>query len=386
LIFFETHISWRTGYADFGVLKMFYQNGGCDVVNKVTGKLLTVEKNKRPPVIWLGTNTCAGDSISFLNSLDPGFLAIISDLIDFRYNHFVMTAEGDMSTGVLNDALVERSGEYILIVEGTVPTCADGLYCVIGTRGGKPYTALEAVRELGAAARHVVAVGTCAAFGGPYAAHPNPSEGKTVQEVLERRVINVPGCPVNPGWIVGTLAHLVWRGEPQLDELNRPTLFYGETIHNLCQRRHYFDSGIFATRPGEQWCMYKAGCKGPVTFADCPYRQWNGEHVNWPVKANTPCIGCTSPEFPDHTMPFFVHLPDIHLPGVTANANRVGALAGALTALGIGGHLAVSVLKSRVAKTVKKGFSPPRPGLDVLETTPAGTLASVLKKFFHKKP
>ncbi|TYO97304.1 hydrogenase small subunit [Desulfallas thermosapovorans] len=361
---------------------------GMDVkktTNQLVGGLLAGDKKKRPPVLWLGTNTCAGDSISFLNSLDPGYRAMITNLIDFRYNHFVMTAEGDMSTGVLEDTLAKHAGEYLLIVEGTVPTRSGGLYCVVGHRNGKPYTALEAVRELGAAAGHVVAVGTCAAFGGPYAAHPNPSRGKSVQGILDRRVINVPGCPVNPGWIVGTLAHLVWYGEPELDEYNRPTLFYGETIHNLCQRRHYFDSGIFAAQLGEPWCMYKVGCKGPVTFADCPYRQWNGEHVNWPVKANTPCIGCVNPEFPEHTMPFFEHLPDIHLPQITVNADRIGAITGTLAALGIGSHLAVRIKKGRLAKTIKKGLAPPKLGLQVLQTTPAQKLVDGIKFKLKKK-
>lgn len=363
---------------------MLQMNSGSEAVNKLIGGMLREDQKNRPTVIWLGTNTCAGDSISFLNSLDPGYRAIITDLIDFRYNQFVMTAEGDMATGVLKDALFERSGEYILIVEGTVPTRSNGLYSVIGIRNGKPFTALEAVQEMGAAARYVIAVGTCAAFGGPYAAYPNPSEGKTVQDVLDRLVINVPGCPVNPGWIVGTLAHLIWHGEPELDEYNRPTLFFGETIHSLCQRRHYFDSGIFSTHPGEPWCMYKAGCKGPVTFADCPYRQWNGEHVNWPVKANTPCIGCVSPEFPDHTMPFFERLPDIHLPNITVNAERIGAITGALATLSIGGHLATSIIKGRLPKTIKKGFLPSKLGVEVLQTTPAQSLLKNLKKTLFK--
>lgn len=338
------------------------------------------KKKNRPPVLWLGTNTCAGESISFLNALAPDFLDIVTNLVDMRYLHFVMTAEGDMSTGILEKTLAECPGEYILIVEGNVPTRSNGLYSVIGNRGGRPFTALEAVRELGASARHVVAVGTCASFGGPYAARPNPSGGKAVQDVLDRRVINVPGCPAHPDWIAGTLVHLVWHGEPELDRFNRPAMFYGRTIHQLCQRRHYFDSGIFASRPGEPWCMYKQGCKGPVTYADCPYRQWIGEHVNWPVKAGTPCIGCVSPGFPDGDTPFFKHLTDIHLPGVVVNANRVGATAGVLTGLGLGGHMLANVLTGRLSKTLRKGLSPAKPGLQILRKTPAHSLARRIKK------
>ncbi|MFZ5646624.1 MAG: hydrogenase small subunit [Bacillota bacterium] len=310
----------------------------------------------RPPLIWLGTNTCGGDMLSLLDSLDPGYQNLISDLVDFRYN-LLMAAEGDGATGMLYDTMANFPGRYILVVEGTVPTKSGGIYSVIGRRNGKPLTALQAVRELGAKARHVVAVGTCAAFGGPFAAAPNPTGSLPVQAVLDRRVINVPGCPVNPDWIVGTLVHLVRHGEPELDQFNRPKMFYGETIHNLCQRRHYFDSGIFAEKPGDPWCMYRIGCKGPVTHADCPYRQWSGEHLSWPVKANTPCIGCTSPEFPDGDSPFFEHLPDIKLPGIKTSADRFGKVAGAVTALGIGAHLAGSIITGRLAHTLRKGFS-----------------------------
>jgi len=311
----------------------------------------------RPPVIWLGTNTCAGDMLSLLNSVDPGYQSLITDLIDFRYNYLLGSAEGDMSTGILETAIADLDGQYILVVEGTIPTRSNGLYSVIGNRSGKPLTALQAVRELGAGAQHVVAAGTCASFGGPYAAAPNPSGSVPVQAVLDRRVINVPGCPINPDWMMGTLLHLIHQGEPELDDFNRPKLFYGETIHNLCQRRHYFDNSIFAKNPGEPWCMYKIGCKGPVTYADCPYRQWSGEHLSWPVKANTPCIGCTSPEFPDGVSPFFEHLPDIKLPGIKMTANRFGVLTGAVTAFGIGAHLTGSIITGRLANTIKKDLS-----------------------------
>lgn len=317
----------------------------------------TLNAKKKSPFIWLGTNTCAGDMLSFINSIDPGYRQFITDLIDFRYNYLFMSAEGDLATEVLSDTKAKFPGEYILVVEGTIPTRSKGLYSVVGMRNGEPLTALQAVRELGAKARHVVAAGTCAAFGGPYAAAPNPSGSLPVQAVLDRPVINVPGCPINPGWLMGTLVHLIWYGLPELDDFDRPKMFYGETIHNLCQRRHYFDNSIFADKPGEPWCLYKIGCKGPVTFADCPYRQWSGEHLSWPVKANTPCIGCTSPEFPDGTSPFFEHLPDIKLPGIKATANRFGTAVGTVTALGIGAHLAAAVITGRLAGTIKKDMS-----------------------------
>ncbi|MEW6697098.1 MAG: hydrogenase small subunit [Bacillota bacterium] len=312
--------------------------------------------SSKPPLIWLGTNTCAGDMLSLVNSIDPGYRDLINELIDFRYNYLFMTAEGDLATDMLYKTASERPGEFILVVEGTIPTKSKGFYAVIGRKNGKPLTALQAVRDLAPKAKYVVAAGTCAAFGGPYAAAPNPSGSKPVQAVVHRKVINVPGCPIHPDWMMGTLAHLVWYGEPEMDGLNRPIMFYGETIHNLCQRRHFFEQGKFAKQPGEPWCMYKIGCKGPSTYADCPYRQWSGEHLSWPVKANTPCIGCTSPEFPDGDAPFFKHMSDVYLPGIRVAADRVGMVAGMAAALGIGAHLAGNIITGRLGRTIKKGF------------------------------
>ncbi|WP_242647845.1 hydrogenase small subunit [Candidatus Desulforudis audaxviator] len=315
------------------------------------------ERLEKHPLVWLETNTCHGNILSLMNGQHPDFEAIMRELLDVYWTNTLMGAKGHQAIEVLEKVMVERPGDYILVVEGTVPTAAGGRYAHIGLRGnGEPWTAWDAVVELAAAAKHVVAVGSCAAWGLPFGAHPNPTGSKPVSAVVDRTVINVPGCPAHPDWILGTLAHLIWYGVPELDAMNRPVVFYGETIHNLCQRRHYFESGIFAGEIGEPWCLYKIGCKGPVTYADCPSRQWCGEHMNWPVGANTPCIGCTSPEFLEHTAPFFEHLPDVRLPGVRVTADRVGAATGLAAALGIGLHLTGKLLTGRLQKEWGKGL------------------------------
>jgi hydrogenase small subunit len=311
----------------------------------------------KPRLIWLDTNSCRGDMISLLNAHDPDYQELITGLVDMDYNTLVMSAEGNPVNSIRDSFLDDPPGSYILVVEGTVPTRANGKFAVVGRRDGKPWTAMQAVQSLGSRAGYVIAIGTCASFGGPYAAAPNPTGSQPVQAVLDRKVINVPGCPANPDWFMGTLIHLIQYGEPELDQLNRPKMFYGESIHNLCQRRHYFDNSIFAEQPGEPWCMYKIGCKGPVTYADCPSRQWGSEHLSWPVKANTPCIGCASPEFPDGDEPFFQHLPDLRLPGIRLTADRVGAAVGLLTALGIGAHLTGSIITGRLAKNFDQGLT-----------------------------
>ena len=196
-----------------------------------------------------------------------------------------------------------QDSDFILAVEGAVATKNNGLYNVIGRYNGRWITAYEAVKTLGERATHVIAVGACATHGGVSAARPNPAECVSVQSVLDRKVIKLTGCPCHPDWFMGTLAHILLYGEPELDRWDRPLIFYSTLIHDRCPRRSYFDQGIFAEKLGDKTCMFKLGCRGPVTRIDCPIRQWN-QYVNWPIEDDTPCIGCAQFGFPDAMEPF----------------------------------------------------------------------------------
>ncbi len=268
------------------------------------------DQNHQPkmPVIWLETNDSGYNKISFMNTTYPYLGQVFANMIDLMYSNTFMAAQGREALDMLDRAAQQYAGQFTLVVEGAIPLKDNGIYNVIAVTDVKPITALEAVTWLGRLARHVVAIGTCASFGGPSAARPNLTGSVGVQSVLQRPVINVSGCPVNPDWFVGTLAHLLLYGAPDLDERGRPTMFYQFTIHRHCQRRSYFDRNQFAQKLGDIECMFSLGCVGPRTFADCPYRLWVN-HVSWPVKANTPCIGCTNPDFPDGSTPFFTPLP-----------------------------------------------------------------------------
>jgi len=112
-------------------------------------------------------------------------------------------------------------------------------------------------------------------------------------------MINVPGCSPNPDWVVGTIAHVLLYGIPELDEEGRPLVFYEKLIHEQCERRPYFEEGKFAQDFGEEGCLYELGCKGPMAHCDLSIRGWN-KGLNWCVRSGSPCIGCTEPTFPDH--------------------------------------------------------------------------------------
>lgn len=252
-------------------------------------------------LIWLEATGCSGNIISLLNAENPDVIYLLQEIITLKYNNSLMALEGDAAFQQFLDTL---DTDFILVVEGAIATKDNGLYNIIAKYDGRRITAMEAVKMAGEKAKYIIAVGTCASYGGPSAARPNPSGSVSVNELLEDiEVIRVPGCPSHPDWAIGTIANIVAFGKPELDTKNRPVIFYGITIHDRCPRRPYFDKGIFATKLGDEECMFKLGCRGPVTRTDCPIREWNG-YVNWPIGANTPCIGCAGERFPDGMEPF----------------------------------------------------------------------------------
>ncbi len=298
-------------------------------------------------IIWLGTNTCDGHIISFLNSDSPSLRQLLEEDFDIYYNSMIMAAEGERAAASWEHPAL-RGGEFIFVVEGTVSTAMGGQMSIMAEVKGRPVTALELVRRLGAEARWVVAVGTCSSFGGPYAAHPNVTGSLSLSDVLERPVINVPGCPVNPGWIVETLRQIKAAGRVELDSMGRPRFLYGSTVHSHCERLPLYRESNFATHPGQEGCTYLLGCKGPVTRADCPQRMWISRKSGWPVSVNSPCIGCTAPEFPDQVAPFFEHLSDLYAGPVRVNLKTAGLAAGVMALLGISAHLAGNVKSGRL--------------------------------------
>lgn len=256
-------------------------------------------------LIWLELNGCSGNIISLLDGTDPDIEYMMREMVNLIYDQSLLAAEGEKAMDQLFD-MVDQ--DFILAVEGAVSTKDNGIYQVVGNWRGTRITGFNAIKLLGEKASHVIAVGACASHGGVSAAKPNPSACVGVQDILNREVIRLPGCPCHPEWFLGTLANILLYGEPALDEENRPILFYGTTIHQRCERRSFFDQGIFASKLGESTCMFRVGCRGPVTRIDCPIRKWN-DAVSWPVQCNTPCIGCANLRFPDGMEPFITYPP-----------------------------------------------------------------------------
>ena len=259
------------------------------------------KRGKKINVIWLETSGCFGEIISLANAQDPDILYFLSEIANVIFSG---TLDGDEGERAYEKILLGSMEDFILVVSGAIPVKSKGLYTVIATYKDKKVTAMDLVELLAPKAKHIISVGTCACYGGPTAGKPNLSQAKGVGDFLKREdVINIPGCPANPIWLMGILSYIISYGVPLLDNQGRPKAYYGELIHDKCERRKYFDSGVFAKKLGEKECMFMLGCKGPTTYAYCPTSRWNGTD-NWPIGDNTTCIGCAAPGFPDSTEPF----------------------------------------------------------------------------------
>jgi len=270
---------------------------------------------KEFPVVWLQLSGCSGCSVSLLNTRDPDIRNVLLDElvpgrhVNLLFHPVVMAGSGEPVMEIIDQRRLPT--EFVLLVEGAVPTGADGRYGAVGELDGREMTMVEKLKLLADRSSAILAVGTCAAFGGISAASPNPTSAVSVLQFCERSgidkpVINTPGCPPHPDWMLGTVAAvLLGKLTPaDLDDLGRPLMFYGKLVHENCPRRADFDAGKFAQRPGDAGCMYMAGCKGPETYADCWLRMWNAG-TNWCIGARSPCHGCVEPCFPDDYSPLY---------------------------------------------------------------------------------
>lgn len=254
-----------------------------------------VEKGARPSVIWLHFQECTGCTESLLRTSHPGLAEVIFDLISLDYHETLMAAAGHQAEEALASAIKKNAGKYVLVLEGAIPTKENGIYLQIAQKTG-----LDIVKHAAASAGAIVAIGSCASWGGVPSADPNPTGATGVNQVLEgKTVVTLPGCPANPYILLGTLLQFVALGKlPELDELGRPRFAYGRVIHEHCPRRAHFDAGRFAEEFGDEghrlgYCLYKLGCKGPSTHASCSVLHFCEVVDAWPIGLGHPCFGCT---------------------------------------------------------------------------------------------
>lgn len=324
------------------------------------GVIAALENKPRPPVVWLHFQECTCCSESFIRSSHPIVADVLFDYLSLDYTETLQAAAGHQAEKSLHDTMTNYYGEYILLVEGSVPLAADGVYCTIGGR-----TAKDILVEAAAGAAAIIAWGSCASNGCIQSAKPNPTQATAIQRLVNKPVINVPGCPPIGDVMTAVVTHLLVMGSaPELDSQGRPREFYSRRVHDTCYRRPYYDAGLFV----ESWdddgarkgyCLYKMGCRGPVTYNACSVTRWN-EATSYPIQSGHGCIGCSENNFWDNG-PFYRHLASFPGFGIESTADTIGTAVGAATLAGVAVHAVSTNIRKRreISKRVKSSQTKP---------------------------
>lgn len=260
----------------------------------VDAALKKITPENVPKLIYLQGQACSGCSVSLLQAEHPSAVSMVTHYSKLSFHANLSAISGKQALHLIEKYISGNAGEYFLAVEGAVPWALPEA-CVMGDKPFADYLTAAAETMSGA-----VAIGTCAVHGGIPAAEGNPTDAVSLKEFYKRKhisplIIDIPGCPAHPDWVWKTIIHLARAGMPELIN-GRPKLFFQRKVHELCPRYHDFQQEIFAKKLGDKGCLFKLGCLGPDTYADCPIRLWNGGQ-NWCINANAPCIGCTSSQF-----------------------------------------------------------------------------------------
>ncbi len=212
----------------------FAKSGVAEVVS-------AFEKKEKPAVVWMHFQECTCCSESFIRASHPIVADALLDVLSLNYTETLMAASGFQAEKSLQDTIKNNKGKYIVLVEGAVPTKDGGVYCMIG---GK--TAESILQDVAKDAAAIVAWGSCASNGCVQAAKPNPTHATPIHKLVDKPVINVPGCPPIADVMMAIVTHVLVLGQlPALDNLGRPKEFYGRRVHDTCYRRANYDAGSF---------------------------------------------------------------------------------------------------------------------------------------------
>jgi ferredoxin hydrogenase small subunit len=271
-------------------------------------------------LLWLQSGGCGGCSLSLLNAEQPGLIERLDDAgIHLLWHPALSRESGEEALEVIRACAEGRQRLDILCLEGSVmtgPANTGRFHLLSGT--GRPM--MDWLRDLAARAGHILAVGSCAAYGGVTSCGPNPGQAVGLQYQGEQPggllgasfrsghglpVVNVAGCPIHPGWLLDTLLALGLGRftAADLDPLNRPRLYADHLVHHGCPRNEFYEFKASAQQPSQQGCMMEnMGCKGTQAHADCNTRLWNGSGSC--LRGGYACISCTEPRFEEPGHPF----------------------------------------------------------------------------------
>ena len=279
-------------------------------------------------VIWMTTGlSCDGDSVAMTSATNPRLEDLIHGIIPGMprvviHNPVLAYENGADFMQAWYNAEAGKLDPFVLVVEGSIPNedlSGEGHWAAIGSdpTTGQPITTNEWVDRLAPKAAAVVAVGTCATYGGIPAMKNNPTGAMGLPDYLGWKwksaggfpIVCIPGCPAQPDNMTETLLYLVLMlgglaAPIPLDDALRPAWLFGRTAHENCNRAAFYEHGDFATEYGSDYrCLVKLGCEGPVVKCNVPLRGWiNG--IGGCPNVGGICMACTMPGFPDKYMPF----------------------------------------------------------------------------------
>ncbi len=286
----------------------------------------------RIDILWLTAGLgCDGDTIAMTAATQPSIEDIVLGAIPWLpkvtlRNPFLAMENGDAFVDFFHRAAEGQDDPFILVVEGSIPNeknKREGYWASFGTdqKTGQPITTCDWIDRLAPQAWAIVAVGTCATYGGIHAMEGNPTDCMGLPDYLGWSwksadgipIVCVPGCPAQPDNMTETLLYLlnqVCGRAPMipLDDALRPTWLFGSTVHEGCDRGGYYEQAEFAEEYGSKLCIVKLGCWGPVVQCNVGKRGWMNGIGGCPNVGGI-CIGCTMPGFPDKFMPFMNQPP-----------------------------------------------------------------------------
>ena len=300
------------------------------------------------PVLWIEGASCTGCTESFAQIETPDVGKIVLELISLNYSDVLCAGAGHSIEEAKKQTI--EAGGYIVVYEGGITQ---------GFGGNTLRVAMETGEDiLAEAASNAAAV---VALGGWMAAYPNSANATGVSDFLKKRgiatpVVNIPGCPANPEWLMSVLVQVLMMGGKEalvagdvpavvstlgLNAEGKPEGIFGQTIHDNCERRGHFENGEFVYEFGSKeealgYCLYPLGCKGPQTKANCGVTLWNNRR-SWCIQAGSPCLGCceANPNDPgdnwvEVNTPFYERHRDVHIGNWFVQPT---VIAGGLTAL-----------------------------------------------------
>ncbi|HEY4769341.1 MAG TPA: hypothetical protein VIH51_01915 [Myxococcales bacterium] len=307
-------------------------------------------EQKKPVVhlLWINSGlSCDGDSVALTAAMQPSIEDIVLGTLPGLPQvavHWPLIEYGLGGEEFMEWFWKADRGElqpFVLVVEGSIPNEAikkEGYWAAFGNNRetGQPMPTAEWVTRLAPKALAVLAVGTCATYGGIHAMAGNPTGAMGVPDLLGWDwkskagipVVCVPGCPIHPDNLAETITYLLYQAAGSapmipLDDELRPLWLFGRTVHEGCDRAGYYEQGDFAYEYGSPKCIVKLGCWGPVVKCNVPKRGWIGGVGGCPNVGGI-CIGCTMPGFPDKFMPFMDEPPGAKVS--TAASGAYGAV------------------------------------------------------------